>query len=897
MYARLARRLFAVAGAVLPRRFRQRHGEELKATFEDRLSEVLDRGPVARLRFLVRETAGVLWTALIARREGRVSAGVGMRRAGVLRRTFAHLVQDIRWALRGLARSPAFTIAAVLVLALGIGGAVAIFSAVDAVLLRAVPLKDADRLVALWESNRERGWERGQAAPANYIDWRERLTGFEGIAAYDDFLFGNELTGVGEPRRVLSNDVTGNFFDVLGVEPVLGRTFTETETWSTTEPVAILSWELWRSAFGGDPAVVGRTVRLNRRDVRIVGVMPAGLRFPREQTELWEPMRWSPDAPSQDWFRQAHVIRVVGRLQPGVPIERANAQLAELGRVLQREHPELNRGMEHGLSPLRGERTAEARTPLLALLGAVILLLLTAGANVGGLVLVRGLAREREIAVRAALGATRARVAGQLVVESAVLASLGGVAGLALGAWGIRLISVHAPAGLEMWQPMALDGRVLLFALAATASSALLFGLIPALRAGRLSLTRSLRGSSRTSAGSTRLHAGQALVVTELAFAVVLVLAAGLLTRSMFRLASVDSGVDTRNVLTLEINLPSASYDTGNRVRGFWLDLVDRTSSLPGVESAAATTRLPLTTTNWTSDFTAEGWPPDRYGTEVHHREVTAGYFETMRVPLLRGRLFDETDTRDHPARAVLINRTLSQRYFGDADPIGRRVTFERVASGESDWRTIVGVVGDERQLGLASEPIPEIYSPIPVEPYRRSVLAVRTSGDPLSLLPAVRSVVADMDPALPIYDVRTMDQVRAESVAGQRFVMALFGLFAGIALTLAIVGIYGVAMQAAKARTREVGIRMALGAEVGDVQRLMLRRGAVLVGAGLGIGVLVMLAAGQLLSSLLFRVEPTDPLTFATVTILLGATTAIANWLPARAASHTDPARVLRAE
>jgi putative ABC transport system permease protein len=908
---RLSRWLFRVGLLVLPSRFRRRHGEDLTLTFEARLESASSSSRGAVLRLMVRELSGLMWIGVKARASGaradeRVRDGSRVRRAGLA----DTIARDVRTTLRGFRRSPGFALIAVVVLGLGIGASVTIFSAVNAVLLQRLPLRDADRLVAMWESNRERGWVRGQVAPANYLDWTERLQGFEGVAAYNDWQDAVELGGA-EPRQVLANAVTGNFFDVIGVKALLGRGFTDAETWLGTERVAVLSWPLWQSAFGGDPDVVGRPVMLNRIDYRVVGVMPPGLRFPREQTDLWLPVRWDQQSRGQDWFRRAHMVRAVGRLAGTVSVERADAELEQVGRALQAQYPELDRGMEPGLGPLREYLSREARTPLILLLSAVGLLLLTACANVSNLVLVRGISREREIAVRGALGASRWRLLSQLVTENAILGLLGGGIGLALGLWGTRLIALHRPLSLESWRPIAVNANVVGFAILITTVCVVLSGILPALRGARTGLTHALRDATRATSSIGPTRASRSLVVAEIALASLLVFGAGMLARSVLRLRTVDPGFDASNVLTLRLNLPAAEYDSGDRVMGFWDDLLERIRQVPGVASAAGVTRLPLTTGNWTSDFTVEGWPAERHGTDVNHREATPGYFETLRVPLLRGRLLDE---RDKPGAApagvplegataggspadpgVLINETLARRYFRDENPIGRRITFDRIPTASSFWRTIVGVVGDERQQSPASAPLPEFMAPLAVDVNRSLSLTIRTNGDPLAMVASVREVIHQLDPALPIEQVRTMTQVRTASLSRERFLTTLIGLFASFTLLLAIMGVWGVSAQAAKSRTHEIGIRMALGARSADVEWLMLRHGLFLVAAGIAIGGLGALAAGRLITGLVASVDPTDPATFGVVGVTLAATGILANWIPARLAARTDPLRALR--
>jgi putative ABC transport system permease protein len=879
-----------------PRSFREESGPDLVATLGARHAAMRSRGRVRALFFVLRELAGlaVLGVALRwSRGGGKGPASERSRRP----RALEVLWQDVRIAVRGLRRNAGFTAVAVIVLGLGIGASVAIFSAVSALMLRPLPFADAGRLVSLWENNAERNWVRGQVAPANWLDWRERVAELSGIAIYGDWLTGVELAGATESRRVLGSEVSGNFFDVLGVKPALGRAFTEEETWAGGETVVVLSHSLWQSAFNGDPGIVDRRIRLNRgTEARVIGVMPASLRFPREQTELWQPLGFARADVSQAWFRRAHLVRAVGRLAPGVSEARARVRLSEVARELQREHPELNRGMEADLGSLRHYLADPNSTPLLVLMGAAILLLLTACANAGNLVLVRGLSREREVAVRGALGATRRRVVAQLATESAILALGGGVAGVLAAAWATRLFALRKPIPFETLEPVTLDPRVVTFAVAVTALSAVLFGLVPALRAGRTRLTESLRDAVRTTAGSRPVRATATLVVIEMVLAMVLVSGAGLLLRNLMHLQRVATGVDVRNVLTFAISLPTGGYADREHVIAFHETVLDRIRALPGVAAAAATTRLPLTHSSWHSDFTTQGWPADRIGSEVHHREVSPGYLEALGVPLRRGRAFDARDRSDSEL-TVLINQALADRFFPGEDPIGKRVAFDRTPEPTSVWRTIIGIVGNERQAGVAEAVRPEFLAPLAQDWNRNVSLAVRTQRDPLELLPAVRREMRALDASLPVFDVRTMQQVHSASLARDRFVLLLFAVFAGSAFLLAIIGVYGVSAQAARARAHEIGIRFALGASPAEVQRMMAARGVKIGLSGVALGLVAALASSGLLRGFLHDVQLVQPSTFALIAAGLAGAATMASWVPAWCATRAPVWSALRPE
>jgi predicted permease len=816
---------------------------------------------------------------------------------------------DVRFALRTLRRSPGLALAAVLTLALGIGANAAIFSAVNAVILRPLPFAAPERLVMLWEENPEKGWHEQVAAPANVLDWRESVPAFADVAAYVAGSDATTLTGDGPPAVLRGAAVTGNFFAVLGVRPLLGRTLTDAETWATGGSdgplVVVLSERVWRDRFGADPAIVGRSIVLDGRARQVVGVVPASVALPEENTDVWGPVGWDPADRGQTWFRRAHFVRPIARLRPGVTHAQAGAQLQAVVERLKRQYPETNRLMGAGMTPLHEFLVGDTRAPLLVLLGAVALLLLIACANVGNLLLVRAAGYEREVTVRLALGATRMRVVRQAVTDSLVLSAIGGAAGLLVGWAGTRALAALQPEGMLRVSDVGVDWRVLFYVVAITGASGVLFGAAPAVWSGRRSAAATLREGGRgASAGPRVTRWGHALVVAEVAMSLLLAVSAGLLVRSFRELQRVRPGFDADGVLALSLSLPSARYDSAAKVRGFYDELLARARAVPGVERAALVSAPPLTGTGWTSDYVVAGRPPGEYGTEVAHRVVSPDYFRAMRVPVLRGRALADAD-RQGAAPVVVVNEALARAAFRDGDPVGQRIAFDKVPDSTTTWYTVVGVVGSERQRSLSAEPQIEAYAPFAQDPSPSMTLVARVACapadpaacDPVRLAAPLRRVVAELDPSLPIHPLRTMAEVRSASLARQRFLMTLLVAFAAVGLVLAVVGEYGVLAQLARRRVREMGIRAALGARPAQVQWLIVRGGLRLTVAGLLVGGGAALLLGGALRGLLYGVPPRDPVTLAGVLVLLTATGAAASWVPARMASRADPARTLRAE
>lgn len=808
------------------------------------------------------------------------------------------LWQDFGYALRTLGRNPSFAVTAVLVLAVGLGANAAIFSAANAFLFQPLPFTEPDRLVTLYETNPEFGWDMAQAAPANVLDWREQVGAFGDVAMYTEFVSRVTYVRDGEPTLLGATNVTGNFFDVLGVRPVLGNGFEWGETWQGRDDVAVLSYAAWRDRFGGDPGVIGRTIDLGTGSLRVVGVMPRGFNFPGENIDLWTPWGWDPADREAVYFRRAHWLRPVARLKAGVGLEAANAELQVVVERLQTEYPETNAVMGAGLLPMRDFLVRGVRLPLYVLLGAVGLLLLLACANVANLMLVRATDRGREVAVRFALGAGRHRVARLVLVEGSVLALAGGALGLGLGWVGIRVLTGSEGVGIPGATALALDGRVVLFTLAATVLSGLLFGLVPALRtAAGVGAHQALReGGGRGSAGRRGRRTVNGLVALEVALAVILVVGAGLMVRTAWNLRKVDPGLRTENVLAVRFNIPSSRYPNRDQVLAFQDELETRLEGRAGIERAGMVGELPLNGTSWSSQFQAAGWPSDRVGFEILHRRADAGYFDALDIPLVRGRLFEAQDGPD-AALVVVINETFAQEHFPGEDPIGQRIAYDRAADESSTWYEIVGIVGDQLQVSPAEPARAEVFENRKQDWGRSNWLVIRTRGDPAAATVVVREVLRELDPLIPLASARPLREVWHASMAQQDSLLTLLVTFGAVALLLASIGVYGVTAQAARRRTHEIGIRMALGAGGVRVLGLMLRQGLAVVGLGVGVGLVVALAATRAMGSLLYGVAPTDPATLVAVVFTLATVAGVASYLPAHRATRLDPAETLRAE
>lgn len=804
--------------------------------------------------------------------------------------------QDLRRTFRNLARKPLFTAMVVLMLSLGLGTTTAIFSILDGVLLRPLPLREPERLVALWEHNPEMGWEQSPVAPANYLDWAAQSRRFEGMAAYagggGDFL----LTDSSRPEIVRGQIVTASFFDVLGVAPAVGRSFRPEETWKGEQSAVVLSHAFWQRRFAADPEIVGKPIRINSETCVVVGVMPAGFSFPEPDLDFWRTFEWDPADRELVPFRRAHTLQAVGRLKPGVSVAEAEAELRVIAKRLEQLHPETNEQMGVGLTPLMEWLTGSTRKPLLLMMSAALLVLLITYANVGNLILVRTFGQLREIAIRSALGARRGRLMRQLLAESFVLSFVSGLIALLLAHWVLRVLIAVAPDDIPRITTIAIDGRILGFLGGLTLLTALILGIVPAILGSRPKLGWLLHDSSRGStAGAGNVRLRKALTLAEVALAVLLVTGAGLLIKSFHLLTDVDPGFRPEKLLRVQISLPNATYPEPAGWQQFYEQLLAQARTLPGVESAAEASRLPVLGGKWTSEFKIQGRDGDDSGMEVRHLEVTPGYLQTMGIPLLAGRDLNEADRADTQP-VVVINETLARR-LTDRPPLGRLIAFEADPGPDSQWYTIVGIARDTKQFGLDSEVMPEVYKSSAQVPKRMMNLMIRTKNDPMTLVGDVRRIVRSLDPELALLKVVPMEEAVAETVSRQRFLMMLFAFFGAVSLILAMTGIYSVMAYSVSQRTPEIGIRMAMGASREQISGLVLRQAGVLVLLGAVLGVLGYIALSRHIASLLFGITTVDPLVVASVPVLLISVGLLACYLPARRAARVDPLIALRSE
>ncbi|HSE25463.1 MAG TPA: ABC transporter permease [Pyrinomonadaceae bacterium] len=797
------------------------------------------------------------------------------------------LIKDLRYGLRSFAKRPGFTAVALVALALGIGANTAIFSLVNAVLIQPLPFPEPDRLVWAW-GNIRNGGNRASVAPLDFIDYRNQNKTFEEFAATFSIPNPINLTGSGEPERLVSAAVTGNYFKALGVGPLLGRTFVLDNEKTGNDHVAVLSYRLWQKRFGGDPNIVSKTIVLDGQTSVIVGVMPEQFSFPRD-AELWVPMNFDHPGMKQ---RKAHFLRPVGRLKPAVTLAQAQADTDAVANRMAEQYPETNTGWNLRLVNLKEQLVGNTRPTLFILLAAVGFVLLIACANVANLLLVRAASRHKEIALRTALGASRTRIIRQMITESLLLAITGGVLGIVLARWGIDLLVALSANNLPPTANVKIDGTVLGFTLLISIVTGLLFGIAPALRTMKLSVTDSLKEGGRGAGeGVSRNRTRAALVIIESAIAVVLLVGAGLLVRSLIRLQNVGPGFEAQNVLTMRLELPEKKYPSLEKTTQFFTTLEDRVAALPGVESVGFISELPMTGQPNDIPYRVDGRvTPETFAYDDDFRRVNNGYFSALRIPLLRGRNFTPQEIRDS-ANVIIVSDLLVKNVFPNEDPLGKRLV---LAMSEKSFE-IVGVVGDVRHRALDTDPSPAMY--LPTFDGNWMNLVIRTTGDPEKLTAAVRREVQNIDPDQPIADVKVMNEWLRNSVSAPRYRTILLALFSLIALVLASTGIYGVMSYSVTQRTHEIGVRMALGARRFHVLQLVVRQGMVLVAIGVVLGLLLAFALTRVLASVLFNVTPSDPLTFSLVAVALPLVALLACYIPARRATRVDPLIALRYE
>jgi len=810
------------------------------------------------------------------------------------------LAQDLRYTLRQLRKSPGFTAVAVLTLTLGIGANAAMFSVIDAVLLRSLPFKAPAGLYTLWERNQKMGYEQNPPAAANFRDWRDRNRVFEQLAAFDASA-SFDLSGNNKPERVDGAAVSPGLFELLGVAPLMGRTFSPQEDQLGQERVILLSYGLWRRRFNADGSIVGKAIDVNGRNLTVIGVMPPHFQFPGDTgtvlniftapaAQVWVPLALTP----QQWNeRSAHYLEVIGRLKSGVTPDQAQAQLNSIEKELIREYPKEYIGSDIKLVPLHAQVVGSFRSALLVLFGAVVLVLLIGCTNVANLLLTRATSRRREMAIRSALGASAARLMLQLVTESITLATVGGILGVLTAFWAIRLLRIILPSNFPRAAGIHVDSSTLIFTTVASIVTGVIFGLAPALQSSRVGITESLKQGERGAEGFSRSRLRSALLISEVALALILLIGTGLLLRSFSQLQSVNPGFNPDHVLTMEISLPDARYPDPQKA-AFFAQLLDRVRSLPGVEAAGAIGHLPLGGDIESYAMQVEGRAPlpNEYANPDCH-VVMPGYFEAMKIPLIEGRFFAERDNLQSP-HVVVINDVVARNAFPHENPIGRHLGMGfNGFSGE-----IIGVVRHTSHLTLDAAPVEEVYTSYLQAPFWNQLsLTVRTTSEPLALAQPIQELVHSLDQDEPVAKIRTMSDVADASVGAPRFRTVLLGTFGLTALLLGAIGLYGVTSYSVTRRVHELGVRMALGATRSQVILLVLKESLQLTLAGLAIGLVGALALTHLLSSMLYEVGPTDPLTLAGVSVFLAAIALLASYLPAQRATKIDPMVALRYE
>lgn len=808
------------------------------------------------------------------------------------------LLQDLRFGIRTLIKSPGFAVVALLTLALGIGANSAIFSVVNAILLRPLAYKNPEQLVLI-NHNYTKINLKASVSAFGYTHYRDNAKSFESVAAITGWPA--NLTGEGEPERLMGQAVSANFFQLLGAEAAKGRTFLPGEDQEGKNRVIVLSNGFWQRRLGGDPNVLNKTLALNGENYTVVGVMPESFQFGREFgqiNDLWRPIVFTPQQLSPNSLTN-EFLTVLARMRPGVTQKQAQVEMDTIAANLRQQYLQ---GADASfwallLTSFREQVVGDIRQMLLIVLLVVGFVLLIACANVANLLLARAAARQKEIAVRTALGASRWRIIRQLLTESLLLSIVGGVVGLFFGYWGVKaLISLNADR-IPRANEISLDWKVMLFTFGISILTGVLFGIVPAIQTAKADLHETLKEGGRSAAATTKQWVRNALVVAEIAMALAVLVGAGLLVKSFLRVQEVNPGFNPRGLLTMQLSLPDFKYKDAPQRVNFYKQLIENVRSLPGVQTAGAVSVLPLSGGGSSGSFRIEGRQVPQGQSAPHGARwaATPDYFKTMGIPIIRGRYFEDRDTADGPQVAI-IDDALAQKYWPGEDPIGKRMTFQG-GPNNPIWREIVGIVGHVKHTDLEGESRAQYYLPHQQIPQPGMTLVIRTTADPNSLAGAVRGTIKALDTDLPVFRVRTMDQFVADSMAQRRFAMLLIGIFAGLALLLAAIGLYGVMAYSVTQRTHELGLRMALGAQRSDVLKLVVRQGMLLAGIGLGIGVICALLLSRLMKTLLYNVSATDPLIFVAIAAMLAAVALIACFFPAQRATKVDPMVALRYE
>lgn len=873
--------------------------EELSQHLDDRYEELLARGLAAREAhaavFQELNDSELLSRELsrVEREAARAPVVLGAERGGNM---ILDLLYDVRYGLRIFRKNPGFAAIAVLTLALGIGANTAIFSIVNSILLRPLPFKDPDRLVTLGHAYPKLDLI-APVSPPGFINYRDRANVFESAAVSSGTSV--TMTGQGDAERIQGRQVSAAFFSTVGVAPILGRDFLPEEDQEGKGRVVILSQGLWQRSFGSDPNILGRIITLDGESYTVIGINPATFNL-YGQDELWMPLALPASQFGPERMTSEFLV-MIARMRPGVTVEQAQSAMNTVAAQLIQEHPQnLAKDGSWGVSVklLYENYVADIRPALFVLLGAVGFVLLIACANVANLLLARSSARRKEIAIRTALGAGRWRLVRQLLTESLLLSLVGGGLGLVIAIWGVDLLVKLNQNNIPRAQEVSVDSRILIFTFGLSLLTGIFFGLVPAIHASKTELTETLKEGGRTSGAGHRSRFRSALVVSEIALALILLIGAGLMVKSFARLLQVNPGFQTQNVLTMRVSLPSLKYKEQPAVQAFYQQITEKVKNLPGVQSVGAVSTLPLSGGVSSGSFMIEGQeiPEGELGPHSDRRTANTGYFETIGIPLLKGRYFNERDNAESP-KVVIIDETLAGKYWPGQEPVGKRISYNRDSKGDRIWREVVGIIGSIKHKSLDAEYKGTVYSPHNQIAMSNMALVVRSSGSPENMTSMVRGAIQSVDKDVPIFRVSTMEKLVNESVAPKRFSMLLLGIFAAVALVLAGVGLYGVMSYGVSQRTHEIGIRMALGAQRGDVLRMVVGQGMLLALIGMGAGLIGAFALTRVMQRLLFGVSATDPLTFIIVPFILAVIAMLACYIPARRATRVDPMVALRYE